>query len=113
MQYLVLAREDHTNQVEGRALRTKTTSTICKFILEDIICRYVCIGKIVADRGDLDTYEAHIIFRNFGIKLSLTTSYNPEANRKVERGHSSIVRALVKACGGKPSDWPRLLFFAL
>jgi hypothetical protein len=41
MKYLVLAREDLTDQVEGRAIRMKTTAMICKFILEDIICHYV------------------------------------------------------------------------
>ena len=58
MRYLVLAREDLTNQVEGRALRQKTTSVVCKFLLEDVICRYKCIGKIVADRGELDSNKA-------------------------------------------------------
>ena len=31
MKYLVLAREDLTNQVEGRALTNKTTAVVCKF----------------------------------------------------------------------------------
>jgi hypothetical protein len=48
-----------------------------------------------------------------GIKLSLTTTYNPEANKKVERGHGLIMKALVKACQGKVSEWPCLLPFAL
>ena len=33
-------RGDLTNQVEGRALRTKETLSICKFLLEDVICIY-------------------------------------------------------------------------
>ena len=37
MQYIVLAKEDLTNRVEGRALRTKTTRAVCRFLLEDII----------------------------------------------------------------------------
>ena len=80
MRYLVLAREDLTNQVEGRALRTKETSSICKFLLEDVICRYGYVGKIVADRGELDANEAREFFSRMGIKLSLTMAYNPEAN---------------------------------
>jgi hypothetical protein len=48
-----------------------------------------------------------------GIKLSLTTAYNPEANGKVECGHSPIVKALVKACQGKVGEWPWLLPFTL
>ena len=42
--YLVLAREDLTNHVEGRALKDKSTSSISKFLLDEIICRYGCIG---------------------------------------------------------------------
>jgi hypothetical protein len=98
MKYLVLAREDLTNQVKGRALRSKETSSVCKFLLEDVICRYGCVGKIVADRGELDANEAKEFFSRMGIKLSLTIAYNLEANGKVERGHSPIVKALVKAC---------------
>ena len=52
--YLVLAREDLTNQVEGRALTNKTTAAVCRFLIEEVICRYGCVGKIVADRGELD-----------------------------------------------------------
>jgi hypothetical protein len=54
MKYLVLAREDLTNQVEGRALWEKKAASICQFLLEDVICRYGCVGKIIADWGELD-----------------------------------------------------------
>ena len=64
MKYLVLAREDLTNQVEGRALRNKTTSAVCKFLLKDVICRYGCVGKIVTDRGELDENEFRVLFEN-------------------------------------------------
>jgi hypothetical protein len=113
MKYLVLVREELTNQVEGRALRSKETSSVCKFLLEDVICRYGCVGKIVADRGELDANEAKEFFSRMGIKLSLTIAYNLEANGKVERGHSPIVKALVKACQGKVGEWLRLFPFAL
>ena len=33
MKYLVLAREDLMNQVEGRAIRNKTIVVVCKFLL--------------------------------------------------------------------------------
>ena len=82
--------------------------TVCRFLIEDVICRYGCIGKIVADRGELDAEEAEELFDRLGVKLSLTTAYNPEANGKVERGHGPIVKALVRACGGQVGNWPRL-----
>ena len=45
MRYLVLAREELSNFVEGRALRTKNTKGICQFIFEDIFSRYGSIDK--------------------------------------------------------------------
>ena len=61
----------------------------------------------------MDANEAREFFSRMGIKLSLTTAYNPEANGKVERAHGPIVKALVKACHGKIGHWSRLLPFAL
>ena len=113
MKYLVLAREELSNFVEGRALRTKSTEGVCRFILEDIFSRYGSIGRMRADRGELDAAEARSFFQRYGVKLRLTTAYNPEANGKSERGHPPIINALVKACRGKPKQWPRLLPFAL
>jgi len=43
-----------TNQAEGQALRTKETRAVCQFLLEEVICRYGCVGKIIVDRGELD-----------------------------------------------------------
>ena len=44
--------------MEGRALQNKTTAAVCRFLIEDVICRYGCVGKIVADHGELDAEEA-------------------------------------------------------
>ncbi|KAL3676471.1 hypothetical protein R1sor_026419 [Riccia sorocarpa] len=106
MKYLVLAREDLSNYVEGRALRSKATEGICRFILEDIVCRYGSIGRMRADRGDLDTGEAREFFQRYGVKLKLTSAYNPEGIGKSERGHPPIVNALVKACDGQKPIMP-------
>ncbi len=58
MKHLVLAREDLTNQVEGRALRTKSSEAICKFVWKDIICRYGYLGKIFAKSGAKSPYQS-------------------------------------------------------
>ena len=62
MKYLVLAREDLRNQVEGRALANKTMAGVCKFLLEDVICQYECVGKIMAYRGELNAHEVTELF---------------------------------------------------
>jgi hypothetical protein len=62
MKYLVLAQEELSNWVEGRALRTNHTENVCRFILEDIVCRYGSIGRMRADRGELNAQEAEEFF---------------------------------------------------
>ena len=52
-----------------------------------------------------------IIFED-GIKLSLTMTYNLEANGKVKRGHGMIMKALVNSCNGKIGEWPHLLSYS-
>jgi hypothetical protein len=81
--------------------------------LEEVFCRYGCVGQVIADRGELDSDNAREFFAKHGVRLTLTTAYNPEASGKIERGHSPIVKALVKACDEKVKDWPWKLLYAL
>ena len=76
-------------------MRNKTTLVVCRVLLEYVICRYGCVRKIITYRGELDGNESKEFFSRMGVKLSLTMAYNPEANRKVERCHRPIVKALV------------------
>ena len=75
----MLAREDLTKQVEGRAMRNKTTAMVCKFLLENIFCLYGSIGKIVVDRGELNAHESIELFEQIKLKFSLMIAYNPKA----------------------------------
>jgi hypothetical protein len=113
MKYFILVREEHSNFVEGSTLRTKSTKGICKFILEDIFNRYGNIGRMRINRGELDAAEARSFFERHGMTLRLTTVYNPKTNGKSEKMHSPIINVFVKACKGKPKQWPRFLSFVL
>ncbi len=65
------------------------------------------------DKGELDATEARSFFERYGMKLKLSTIYNPKTNRKTKKDHLSIIHTLVKACKGHSKEWPRLLSFAL
>mgnify|MGYP002775541567 FL=1 len=60
----------------------------------------------------MDANEAKELFGRSGVKLLLTTTYDPEANVKIEQGHSVIIKALIRACAGKVGDGPQLLPYA-
>ena len=63
--------------------------------------------------GKVDAQEAEELFDQLGVKLSLTMAYNLEANRKVERRHGPILKAIVRACNERVGNWLRLLPYAL
>ena len=44
--------------------------------------------------GKLNYVEVREFFDKIGIRLSLMTTYNPEANGKIERGDGPILRPL-------------------
>ena len=72
--YLVLAREDLTNQIEGWALGRKMCSTVCQFLLDEVSCRYGCVGQVIADRGELESDKARGFFAKHRVWLTLTTA---------------------------------------
>ena len=40
---------------------------ITEQVIEEVVCRYGCVGKIVADRGELDAKEAEKLFDHYGL----------------------------------------------
>jgi hypothetical protein len=107
--YLVLAREDLTNQVEGRALRIKKCSAICRFLLEEVFCRYGCVvvwlfahdmknnKLILADYFDARRFKSvrasksilRHVNRITGIKVTGKIKMEDLANRIAEISHMS------------------------
>ena len=55
----------------------------------------------------------NLVVAEFDSFETLTIAYNPEANGKIERGHSPIVKALAKACDGRVKNWPQMLPYVL
>ena len=99
-----MAREKLSNFIEDIALRTKFNEGVYRFILKDIFNGYGTIGRMKADRGELDAIEARSFFKRHGVRLRLTIACNPKANGKNERRHFLIINALVKACKRKPKQ---------
>jgi hypothetical protein len=92
-----------------RTLRHRTSRTL-KF---PIILRHGIPETIVADRGELVSVVGDELARRFGIRKVHTTAYNPRANGRVEKFHSSLLHALATWTGRRPAEWDSYLGFAL
>ena len=93
--YLVLVQEDLTNQVEGRALRRKTCSAVCQFPLEEVLCRYGCVGQVIVDGGELDSDKARGFFAKHGVRLTLTTTHIHIRKKGVHNGRRRVMGIVV------------------
>ena len=80
---------------------------------EGILLVWMHLGRVVADQGELDSDEAMEFLMKHGVRLTLTTTYNPEANGKIECRNGLIVKALVNSCNGNVKIWVQLLAYAL
>jgi hypothetical protein len=111
--FLVLARDDLSGWVEGRALKEKSSLEVATFIYEDLICRHGLPQKIVMDGGTENMDVTKSLLEHYGIQNLSISAYHPQSNGLVERGHAPVVNSLAKFAAGRAGDWVRFLPLAL
>jgi hypothetical protein len=94
--YAVLARDDLSGWVEGRALEKADSLSVAKFLQEDVVCRHGCPRKIVLDGGAENMGFTEEMMRKYGISGASIAPYHPQSNGLVERGHQTIINAIAK-----------------
>src|SRR5271169_3379589 len=98
--YLVLARDDFSGWVEGRALRAATSRAVAKFLWEDVVCRHGIFGQLIVDGGPENKDIVDEFAKIYGISRVVISAYNAKANGMIERGHKPVVDALAKMTAG-------------
>jgi hypothetical protein len=100
---------------KARALVNWKKESIIKFLEERYLCEEgpIVIEKIIGDNGELASPEVRAALKTMGVDVVLSTSYHPQSQGVVERGHSVLISALRKYCAGKPGLWPRKLKYAV
>jgi len=110
--YIVLARDDLSGWVEGRALTAANSRNVSRFIYEEVICRHGCPTRIVMDRGTENLNLTKELLERYRIQQTLVSAYHPQANGLVERGHDALVNSLAKY-SKRAYEWRQYLPLAL
>lgn len=97
--FLVIAREYLSGWVEARALADNRSSTIAKFIYEDIICRWSMTRRLLVDGGPDFRKVVKFLASAYKIRRVQMSAFNSQAMGKIEGGHKPIVNALAKLTG--------------
>ena len=111
--YLVLARDDLSGWVEGRAIDEPNSYNVSKFLYEEVICRHGCPRRIVLDGGRENMGRTKELLLDYRIQNTVISAYHPQTAGLVERGHDAIINSLAKYCSHSPESWPRHLSLAL
>jgi hypothetical protein len=111
--YLILARDDLSGWVEGKALDAANSLNVSRFLYEEVVCRHGCPQRIVLDGGRENMSMTRDLLADYRIQNTIISAYHPQTAGLVERGHGPVVNALSKYCSHAPTTWPTYLPLAL
>ena len=98
-QYLAIAQEYMSGQVEAQALWNKNIKSIAKFLYKDIICQQEVFKQLSIDSGRENTNITIIFMELYNIKRAMASAYYLQAQGFIKRGHKPIVNTLAKIDG--------------
>jgi transposase InsO family protein len=110
---IVAARDDLSGFCEAKALASQTAENLAEFFWVYLYCRYGCPLQVTTDNGSEVKAAFEILMKRLGIPQVTISPYNKHANGVVERGHFTLREAIVKACDGVITRWPKKLAAAL
>lgn len=99
--------------MDGRASKAKDADNWARFFWEDLICRFGCVPIIICDGGSEFKGAAKILLEKYGVQIIISSPYYPQGNGVAERDGQTLINAVLRCCGDKPSRWPDFLHAAL
>ena len=94
-----MAHPPKSHAAEGQAFCRNNSKNIARFLLEQIICQYGHIVKIITDNGAEFKGATEVLLRRYGIPQIKIMPYNKHSTGVVEYGHFTIHQVILKNCG--------------
>ena len=92
---IVALRDYLTGWLEAKAVKSADSRTISAFLYEWIV-RFGIMGELLCDGGSENKKLTMQMINRYRIRNIRVSSYHPQANGLIERGHQPIVDALAK-----------------
>ena len=111
--FLMIAWDDLSEWVETRALSNADSSSVAKFLYEDIICRHSCFSQLVVD-GELKNKEfVEVLSEKYKIHWLIVSAYHSQANEMIKRDHLLLLMLLSKMFKESFRSWVKNLLTVL
>lgn len=110
--FIFVAKCTLTKFVITKAAAKNDAPTLAKFILNDVVLRFGCPGRITSDRGS--NYTATVVkhlLSGLGVPQNWSTAYHPASQGLVERQNASILEVLRHYVTENQKNWSQMLPF--
>ena len=113
--YILTTTEYFTKWAEAEAYAEIKATTVCKFIMRNIITRFGIPSIIITDNGpQFISQELRDLCNRYKIALHHSSPYYPQGNGRAEAMNKTLIKIIKKTCeANKFSDWPEKLVEAL
>lgn len=113
--FILTATEYFTKWAEAEAYAEIKASTVCKFIMKNILARFGVPSTIVTDNGpQFISQDLQDLCKRYAIALHHSSPYYPQGNGQAEATNKTLLKIIKKTCeSSKFSDWPEKLIEAL
>jgi ribonuclease HI len=112
-EFILVAIDYFTKWVEAASYSTITVTHVCKFIKNNLICRYGVPNEIITDNGtNLTAKKVDDLCKQFKIMHHRSSPYRPQMNGAVEAANKILVRIIEKMVVSH-RDWHEMLPYAL
>ncbi|MQL85079.1 hypothetical protein Taro_017590 [Colocasia esculenta] len=107
--------EYYTKWEEAEAFTEINASTVCRFIMRNIVSRFGVPSSIITDNGpQFISQELQDLYKKYNITLHHSSPYYPQGNGQAEATNKTLLKILKKTCEShKFVDWPEKLIEAL
>jgi hypothetical protein len=112
--WILVATDYFTKWIEAVPTRNATHQVVIKFLYENILSRFGCPKRLVADNAAVFKSEALMdICESMGIQLVHSTPYYPQGNGLAESSNKSLIKIIRKLLEENKKSWDSKLKFAL
>jgi len=94
--YLVIAWDDFSEWVEEWALTHATSTTISRFLWENIIIRHDVFNKLICDKESENKMWVKMLMKLYEIGQIIISAYNSEANDMMKCEHKPLINAFLR-----------------
>jgi ribonuclease HI len=112
--WILVATDYFTKWIEAVPTRNATHQVVIKFLYENILSRFGCPKRLVADNAAVFKSEALMdMCESMGIQLVHSTPYYPQGNGLAESSNKSLIKIIRKLLEENKKSWDSKLKFSL